>query len=142
MNNESYTQYVLKKVVNKYLDQKIPASDAGLKSLIEQTVNIVWEIANYIYKESGHQLDFSLIRSLIDLRIEYLKGLLAEEKSLAEETSLVWKNSVQELKKLGKDTDKLTPILFKLKNVIAFILSLDINEIELNSSIECDDYYN
>ena len=43
----------------------------------------VWKIATKIYSESGHKVEFSLVRDIVNSHIEVLKMHVATEKAAA-----------------------------------------------------------
>ncbi len=71
----------MKKAILSYLDKNVSHTEEGLNKLVSQCDELVWNIATYVYRQSGHQVDFSLIRDIINSRIEPLKQHIAYKNS-------------------------------------------------------------
>lgn len=79
--SDDYKLQVLKVAIQHYFDELSPSSLAELQQLEQNCDLTVWKVATWIYQESGHQVDFSLVRDIIQAQIPSLKSrLLAEQK--------------------------------------------------------------
>ncbi|RUT09204.1 hypothetical protein DSM106972_012570 [Dulcicalothrix desertica PCC 7102] len=84
-NDESYELHILKSVINTYLDRVLPNTEETLGSFTSKRDETVWKIATDIYNQSGYKVKFSIIRDVVDSRIETLKIQLLAEKNAAHE---------------------------------------------------------
>ncbi len=82
-DDRAYELDILKKVINTYLDKTVPVTEKGLNSLVSKHDETVWKIATKIYSESGHKVEFSLVRDIVNSHIEVLKMHVATEKAAA-----------------------------------------------------------
>ncbi|ACK67522.1 hypothetical protein PCC8801_3558 [Rippkaea orientalis PCC 8801] len=104
-NDPLYTSNILKQAIISYLDQNVPKTEQGLTILVSQCDDLVWNIATYIYNKTGHQVEFSLIRDIINNRIELLKQYIAdrnaeEARRLAEE---IERNQIEAIRLVEKN---------------------------------------
>ncbi len=67
MNEDSknYEMQILAMMINQYLDDMVSLSEEKLNQLEANCDQIVWDLATRIYKESGHKVEFHIIRNLI-----------------------------------------------------------------------------
>ncbi len=72
-DDQAYNLKIIKKVITYYLDENIPNNETGLNMLVDQCDDLVYKIASKIYTESGHKVEFFMIRDVIDSRIEPLQ---------------------------------------------------------------------
>ncbi|MEH2322821.1 MAG: phosphopantetheine-binding protein [Nostoc sp.] len=82
-DDRAYELDILKKVINTYLDKTVSVTEEGLNSLVSKHDETVWKIATKIYSDSGHKVEFSLVRDILNSYIEVLKMHLATEKAAA-----------------------------------------------------------
>lgn len=81
-DEKNYEIHILKQAINHYLDKILSVNDENaLNTLLYQCDDLVWKIATEIYSQSGHKVEFSLIRDLANSRIEPLKIRVAEQKA-------------------------------------------------------------
>lgn len=80
MNTErDYELHILKYAIDRAIDRLLPNnSQEALNAISHRSDEIVWRVATEIYTKSGHQINFSLIRDLLDVRIEPLTVKIAE----------------------------------------------------------------
>jgi hypothetical protein len=78
--DKGYELKVLKMVANKYLDETISATEESLKALEANRDQVVWELATRIYSQSGHKVELSTLRDVVNSRIGDVKYQLAAEK--------------------------------------------------------------
>lgn len=95
----------MKYAVDQTIDLLLPNSDQDALSIIlYQSNEVVWRVATEIYTKSGHQVDFVFIRDLLNLRIESLKNMIAEEERIKAE--LEAKRRIKEAEKKGLEKKK------------------------------------
>ncbi|WP_375510620.1 acyl carrier protein [uncultured Nostoc sp.] len=82
-DDRTYKLDILKKVIKTYLDETVAVTEEGLNSLVSKHDETVWKIATKIYSESGHKVEFSLMREIVNSHIEVLKMHVATEKAAA-----------------------------------------------------------
>ncbi|MGK7951939.1 MAG: hypothetical protein AB4368_24910 [Xenococcaceae cyanobacterium] len=86
-DDKSYEIHILKQFINNYLDKTLSTNkEDALNTLLYKCDDLVWKIATEIYSQSGHKVEFSLVRDLATSRIEALK--IAVEKQKAEQARL------------------------------------------------------
>ena len=80
IEKQNYELHLFKYAVNQYIDNLLPNnSQEALNVIVYQSDEVVWRVATEIYTKSGHQIDFLLIRDILNLRIEPLQIKIAEE---------------------------------------------------------------
>jgi len=120
MNEDSknYEMQILAMMINQYLDDMVSLSEEKLNQLEANCDQIVWDLATRIYKESGHKVEFHIIRNLINSRIAVMryqlffsKSSLLESKRIDEEKAMKIAeqkaNAIINDKKID-DTEKIT----------------------------------
>lgn len=162
-DDRAYELDILKKVINTYLDKIVPVTEEGLNSLVSKHDETVWKIATKIYSESGHKVEFSLVRDIVNSYIEVGKMHVATEKAAAykrlqhqkiEEARRVAQeaqqateaenrrqNRLTELAKKfdGSGRDKSISDLFvKVLDIVSEQLSVELDKVHLTSHI-CKD---
>ena len=76
----SYELHILKAAINNHLNRTLPSNANQALHLIEYRIDdLVWNIAASIYSQSGYKVDFSLVRDLVNARIDSLKILAAKQ---------------------------------------------------------------
>jgi acyl carrier protein len=78
-SEQNYILKVQKGYIDRFLDGKIPVSNSGLQMLESNCDQIVWELASEIYTQSGHKIDFTIVRDEVNNRIKSLKHQLEKE---------------------------------------------------------------
>lgn len=86
VEQQNYELHILKYAVERCIDRLLPNnSQEALNAIVYQSDEIVWRVVTEIYTKSGYQIDFSLIRDLLNLRIEQLTVKIAEEARIRKE---------------------------------------------------------
>lgn len=68
---DNYELHILSKAINNCIDQTLPVeANKALHLILYQNDDLVWEISTSIFRISGHKVDFSLVRDLVNSRIE------------------------------------------------------------------------
>lgn len=161
-DDRTYELYILKKFVNTYLDETVPATEEALKSLVFKCDETVWKIATEIYNQSGHKVEFSVVRDVVNSRIEVLKmHIVATKKTAAYEHLQFQKieearqaqevqqkveaenrrqNHLVELARLdesGRNTST-SNLFLKVQAIVSEQLSVGLNEVTLSRHISND----
>jgi acyl carrier protein len=152
MNEDSknYEMQILAMMINQYLDDMVSLSEEKLNQLEANRDQIVWDLATRIYKESGHKVEFHIIRNLINSRIEVMryqlffsKSSLLESKRIDEEKAMKIAeqkaNAIINDKKID-DTEKITSqenerklaIFIKVQEIISDQLEVEKSEIHID----------
>ncbi|MEM7760780.1 MAG: phosphopantetheine-binding protein [Cyanobacteria bacterium P01_A01_bin.40] len=81
IENQNYQSDIFEYGVNQHLNKLLPDDNEDALNIIANQCNdIVWRIATDIYKESGHQIDFTFIKNILNLKSYSLENQIAEEK--------------------------------------------------------------
>jgi acyl carrier protein len=152
MNEDSknYEMQILAMMINQYLDDMVSLSEEKLNQLEANCDQIVWYLATRIYKESGHKVEFHIIRNLINSRIAVMryqlffsKSSLLESKRIDEEKAMKIAeqkaNAIINDKKID-DTEKITSqenerklaIFIKVQEIISDQLEVEKSEIHID----------
>ena len=155
MNEDSknYEMQILAMMINQYLDDMVSLSEEKLNQLEANRDQIVWDLATRIYKESGHKVEFHIIRNLINSRIEVMKyqlffskSSLLESKRIDEEKAIKIAeqkaNAVINDKK-NDDTEKITSqenerqlaIFIKVQEIISYQLEVEKSQIHIEDEL-------
>ena len=155
MNEDSknYEMQILAMMINQYLDDMVSLSEEKLNQLEANCDQIVWDLATRIYKESGHKVEFHIIRNLINSRIEVMryqlffsKSSLLESKRIDEEKAMKIAeqkaNAIINDKKID-DTEKITSqenerqlaIFIKVQEIISYQLEVEKSEIHIDDEL-------
>ena len=155
MNEDSknYEMQILAMMINQYLDDMVSLSEEKLNQLEANCDQIVWDLATRIYKESGHKVEFHIIRNLINSRIEVMryqlffsKSSLLESKRIDEEKAMKIAeqkaNAIINDKKID-DTEKITSqenerqlaIFIKVQEIISDQLEVEKSEIHIDDEL-------
>jgi acyl carrier protein len=155
--DKDYEFNILKMGITKHLNEIISPTEEGLKILEADRDNVVWELATKIYNLSGHKVEFSIVRDIVDSRIVDIKHqLVAEEKErmleqarLAEEKYrcdaekerlLIEKDPdfhnkvTQVLGKFGGDEGR-AKVFVRVRRIISEQLAVDESELSLDSHL-------
>ena len=103
-DDRAYELDILKKVINTYLHESVPVTEEGLKSLVSKRDEIVYKIATKIYCESGHKVEFFVVRDIVNSHIEVLKMHLATEKTVAYER--LQSQKVEEARRVAQEAQR------------------------------------
>jgi hypothetical protein len=155
MNEDSknYEMQILAMMINQYLDDMVSLSEEKLNQLEANCDQIVWDLATRIYKESGHKVEFHIIRNLINSRIAVMryqlffsKSSLLESKRIDEEKAMKIAeqkaNAIINDKKID-DTEKITSqenerqlaIFIKVQEIISDQLEVEKSEIHIDDEL-------
>ena len=155
MNEDSknYEMQILAMMINQYLDDMVSLSEEKLNQLEANCDQIVWDLATRIYKESGHKVEFHIIRNLINSRIEVMryqlffsKSSLLESKRIDEEKAMKIAeekaNAIINDKKID-DTEKITSqenerqlaIFIKVQEIISDQLEVEKSQIHIDDEL-------
>lgn len=147
--DKGYELKVLKMVANKYLDETLSATEESLKALETNRDQVVWELATRIYSQSGHKVELSTLRDVVNSRIGDVKYQLAAEKErMAEQARRVAEEKAAEEASLR---DEITSIMGELgieasqanifvevRKILSEQLEVDESEVTLDSHIITD----
>ena len=78
-SDKSYELQILKMMVNKHLDESTLFNKQNINESETKRDQFVWDIATKIYQQSGHKVELSVVRDIVDSRIRAIKNQLAEE---------------------------------------------------------------
>jgi hypothetical protein len=78
--DKDYELKVLKTAIYAYLNESLPLTDKSIDRLENNLVSVVWDVATTIYRQSGHKVEFSMVRDIANSQIVLMKHQLAEEK--------------------------------------------------------------
>ncbi|MCA2685212.1 MAG: acyl carrier protein [Microcystis sp. M038S2] len=155
MNEDSknYEMQILAMMINQYLDDMVSLSEEKLNQLEANCDQIVWDLATRIYKESGHKVEFHIIRNLINSRIAVMryqlffsKSSLLESKRIDEEKAMKIAeqkaNAIINDKKID-DTEKITSqenerqlaIFIKVQEIISDQLEVEKSQIHIEDEL-------
>ncbi|WP_232826370.1 acyl carrier protein [Cyanothece sp. BG0011] len=109
IDDQAYTLNIIKKVITSYLDKNIPNNETGLNMLVNQCDDLVYKIASKIYTESGHKVEFYIIRDVINCRIETLQEHIAKikEKEATRLAKQAQREQEEDIKQLEVKAKKL-----------------------------------
>jgi hypothetical protein len=111
MNEDSknYDRQILTMMINQYLDAIVSLNEENLNQLEANRDQIVWDLAARIYQESGHKIEFHIIRNLINSRIEVMRYQLSFSKSSLLESKRI------DAEKAIKIAEKKLVLLLRIK---------------------------
>ena len=165
--DKGYELKVLKMVANKYLDETISATEESLKALEANRDQVVWELATRIYSQSGHKVELSTLRDVVNSRIKVVKYQLAEEKErMAEQARRVAEEKAAEKERMAEQARRVAEekaaeeaslrneitrimgelgveesqanIFVKVRKIVSEQLEVDESEVNLDSHISND----
>ncbi|WP_233256452.1 acyl carrier protein [Microcystis sp. 0824] len=154
MNEDSknYEMQILAMMINQYLDDMVSLSEEKLNQLEANRDQIVWDLATRIYKESGHKVEFHIIRNLINSRIEVMRyQLFFSQSSLLESRRINEDKAIKiaeqkanaVINEKNDDTDKITSqdnerklaIFIKVQEIISDQLEVEKSEIHIDDEL-------
>ncbi|MCZ8211859.1 MULTISPECIES: phosphopantetheine-binding protein [Microcystis] len=159
MNEDSknYEMQILSMMINQYLDDMVSLSEEKLNQLEANRDQIVWDLATRIYKESGHKVEFHIIRNLINSRIEVMRyQLFFSQSSLLESRRIDEEKAIKIAEKKANavindkkndDTEKITmlqelagderklAIFIKVQEIISYQLEVEKSEIHIDDEL-------
>ncbi len=68
--DKDYELNMLKMAINTHLDETRSVTEKDLKSLEANRDRVVWELAEKIYSQSGHKVEFCMVRDVVNSKIE------------------------------------------------------------------------
>jgi acyl carrier protein len=158
-SDKGYELEMLKMVVNKHLDESQLFTKGNINESETKRDQVVWDIATRIYQQSGHKVELSLVRDIVNSRIKTIKYQLAEDArriaeqkaqqvaeearriAEAEKARLIIESDPQFLSKvtdaLGKfgGDERKAKIFVRVREVISEQLSVEVSEISLDSHL-------
>jgi acyl carrier protein len=155
MNEDSknYEMQILAMMINQYLDDMVSLSEEKLNQLEANRDQIVWDLATRIYKESGHKVEFHIIRNLINSRIEVMryqlffsKSSLLESKRIDEEkamkiaeqkaNAIINDKKIDDTKKItSQENERQLAIFIKVQEIISDQLEVEKSEIHIDDEL-------
>ena len=155
MNEDSknYEMQILAMMINQYLDDMVSLSEEKLNQLEANCDQIVWDLATRIYKESGHKVEFHIIRNLINSRIEVMKyqlffskSSLLESKRIDEEkamkiaeqkaNAIINDKKIDDTKKItSQENERQLAIFIKVQEIISDQLEVEKSEIHIDDEL-------
>jgi acyl carrier protein len=155
MNEDSknYEMQILAMMINQYLDDMVSLSEEKLNQLEANRDQIVWDLATRIYKESGHKVEFHIIRNLINSRIEVMryqlffsKSSLLESKRIDEEkamkiaeqkaNAIINDKKIDDTKKItSQENERQLAIFIKVQEIISYQLEVEKSEIHIDDEL-------
>lgn len=145
--NNSYELRILKKVVNKYLDETISVSDQSLNSIENNYDEVVWDLATRIYSQSGHKVEFSIIRDVIDSRIKTIKYQhngqthhinneeASEEAYRTSELGTKLLDEVASFQNISNEDESETTVFSRVQKIVCEQLEIEQNMVDLDSHL-------
>ncbi len=154
--NQAYALPVLETVVSQHLDERISVTAECLSTLEKNCDQVVWDVAQSIYSQSGQKVALKMIKALIGHRVRDLRQQLqAEEKHRAEQARLaaeakVWeaiadaqreaeekelRTKIESIKADFKGNEKKARYFLKIRKIICEQLSLEESEVTLESHL-------
>lgn len=158
--DKAYEFKIIKMIVDEYLDESVPITEESLIKLETDFDRIVYDLAIKIFSQTGHKIEFSIIRDIITSRIEILKyQLVAQKKHIVEKVRLASEQEAQQaaaekarqitLEDLWRvevanalaefDGDEIKALIFvRLRSLISDELGVEESRITLDSHIAHD----
>ncbi|BAY66069.1 hypothetical protein NIES22_61820 [Calothrix brevissima NIES-22] len=154
--DKSYELQILKMIVNKHLDESTLFKKENIHKSEINRDQFVWDTATRIYQQSGHKVELSLVRDIVDSRIRSIKNQLAEEARCiadaeeahriadAEKAQQFLSNVTDALGKFGGDERK-AKVFVRVRELISEQLDVEEKKVSLDSHLsnhlgadECD----
>lgn len=126
---KDYELKILKIVINKHLDKSISISEESFSTIEANLDEVVWDLAKRVYSESGHKVELSTVRDVVNLRIETIKNKLDEKKYFVEQA---------EKKVYCPTIYSESEIFGKVKKLISGTLNVDLDRVIPSSHLEND----
>jgi len=136
VENEDYELEVLEYAVNQCIDSLLSKSSEDILSeILNKSNEVVWRVAIDIYTKSGHKIDFSFVRNLLNLRIEPLRIKIAEEERIKAELEAKTRIREAEKQSIKKEKEELE-VFERIKSIIAEQLEVDGEQVKLDTLFE------
>ena len=155
-SSNDYELNVLKMMVNKYLEEVTSVTEESLRELEVNCDQVVWDLATKIYSQSGHKIDLSIVRDVVNSRTKVIKYQLTTEveqkaQEAAEEARRIAVQEAQLRDQIGSVLAELggniakAQVFIKVRKIISEQLSVDENKVVLSSHLSndlgaCDSY--
>ena len=129
-SSNDYELNVLKMMVNKYLEEITSVTEESLRELEVNCDQVVWNLATKIYSQSGHKIDLSIVRDVVNSRTQVIKYKLvaeAEQKArkAAEEASrIAIQEGIEAEKKAQKAAEEASRIAIQEAQLCAQMESI------------------
>ncbi|MDS9397342.1 acyl carrier protein [Aphanizomenon flos-aquae NRERC-008] len=138
-SDKSYELEILKMIVNKHLDKSTLFNKENINESETKRDQFVWDTATKIYQQSGHKVELSLVRDIVDSRIRAIKNQIAEEARLiaaaeAEKAQQFLSKVTDVLGKFGGDERK-AKVFVRVRELISEQLSVEEREVTLDSHL-------
>ncbi|MBD2389712.1 acyl carrier protein [Aphanizomenon flos-aquae FACHB-1416] len=126
-------------IVNKHLDKSTLFNKENINESETKRDQFVWDTATKIYQQSGHKVELSLVRDIVDSRIRAIKNQIAEEARLiaaaeAEKAQQFLSKVTDVLGKFGGDERK-AKVFVRVRELISEQLSVEEREVTLDSHL-------
>lgn len=154
--DNSYELEILKMIINQHLDESTLFNKENINESDTKRDQFVWDTATKIYQQSGHKVELSLVRDIVDSRIRAIKNQLAEEARCiadaekahriadAKKTQQFLFKVTDALGKFGGDERK-AKVFVRVRELISEQLDVEEREVSLDSHLsnhlgadECD----
>lgn len=147
---KNYERKVLKNVIKKHLNKSISTSKESLNTLEDNLDEVVWDLAKKVFSESGHKVELSIVRDVVNSKIESMKYQLAEKYRLAVKKECTagqvpiehmpkHDRHIAEQKSRQIATEKSESEVFgRVKEIISEELSVDLDRVNLDSHLADD----
>ncbi|MFM6279478.1 MAG: acyl carrier protein, partial [Dolichospermum sp.] len=137
VSDKSYELKILKMIVNKHLDESTLFNKENINESETKRDQFVWDTATKIYQQSGHKVELSLVRDIVDSRIRAIKNQLAEEArpiANTEKAQEFLSKVTDVLGKFGGDERK-AKVFVRVRELISEQLSVEEREVTLDSHL-------
>lgn len=132
MEDQAYTLSILKMVINTDLEKKLAESISELELFESKRDQLVWEMATKIYTRSGHKVELTMVRDLIDEHIKNRKSQLSKQSRIHEYVP----HTVPEKTKPASPINSARWVFLKTCSVICKCTELGANRVSMASRID------
>lgn len=126
---QGYELDIFKMVVNKYLDESTSFTERNLNELETKRDQVVWDLTTKIYQQSGHKVELSLVRDIVNSRIRTIKHQLTEEARRTAE------QKAQQASEEARRIAEKEKVFVRVRQVISEQLSVKESEVSLDSHL-------
>lgn len=152
----AYELDILKKVISTYFDETVPVKEEGLDYLVSKRDEIVWKIATKIYSQSGHKVEFSVVRDVVNSRIEALNMHIVTERAAtyehlqsqkveeAQQSAEAENRRQSRLVELARKLDEfgrdksMCDLFLKVQDIVSEQLGINLDEVTLSRHLSYD----
>lgn len=131
--DRKYEARVLQMVINQYLSEAVTITKQNLESIEANKEQIVWSICTKIYHNSGHKVNLSMIRDVIDSQLDLIKNQQIEEAT--EQALLDHEVLTGIISQSLNITDEKADVLIKVRHIISELSYEDEEEISLETAV-------